>query len=87
MNRTAKPSFKAWLSRWPGQNAIGDLRDDVKQDRNWPGRRRTLKGYLRYLEECGACDGATKVMRRAWGEYQVFLTTLKWQLIDTPVSQ
>lgn len=63
-------SFSAWLKKQKKRpDAVGDLARDVCRDPDWPARARKLLTFRRYLQDCGACEGAMESLERAWAEY------------------
>ncbi|MBE3597759.1 MAG: hypothetical protein IMX02_02800 [Limnochordaceae bacterium] len=64
--------FTGWLRRqWRRDDPVGDLARDVRLDPDWPGRARRPQTYRRYLEQCGACEGALRALERAWVEWRL----------------
>lgn len=68
----SRRSFTAWLHLRRQQrrdDPVGDLARDVAIDPDWPRGVRSLAAFDRYLESCGACDGAHRSLRRAYAEW------------------
>lgn len=69
--KTPKETFNDYLLRqvlrW---DPVGDLGRDVREDKDWPKRGRTLAHFETYLEKRGACSGAIDALYAAWKDYQ-----------------
>lgn len=63
-------TFYSWLKRQACRDdPVGDLARDAKRDPNYPERRRTYNGWLKYLCQQGACQRTIDAFKRAWGEW------------------
>ena len=68
-----EPSFTAWLrAQKKRQDPVGDLSRDMRSDGEWPRVPGAgLPLYTQHLEECGACDGAFRALKRAYAEWSL----------------
>ena len=66
-----RESFTKWLLQQAGRDdPVGDLASDVARDPDWLVSGRGLSGFLTYLRNRGACDGAIAALQQAWSEWQ-----------------
>lgn len=68
---TAVLKYISPKNRWRS-DAIGDLARDVHSDPSWPKKANTWK-EVSVLLPSSACDGASRALRKAWREYELYV--------------
>ena len=62
-------TFRSWLQKQRNRNdAVGDFARDVRDDLDSRGIH-SVTGWVKYLNNRHACEGAIEAVKKAWKEY------------------